>query len=182
MSGHEDCDPFPDIFETEAPEEESPMNMLHELATDTLRTGAVATAATTAAVSALGLGEEGEPIAPINAVSHIAWGDEAAAHDEASVEYTGTGAALNAAAVTGWAGIHELVMRQVESRTLANSMAVGTLVAAAAYVTDYYIVPRRFTPGFEKRLSGPALAGVYAVLAASLGVGTLLRSRRSVRG
>lgn len=157
------------------------MNMLQELAIDTLCTGAVATAATTAAVSALGQWEEGEPIAPINAVSHIAWGDEAAAHNEASVEYTATGAALNAMAVTGWAGIHELVMRRMGPRTVANSMAVGALVAAAAYVTDYYVVPRRFTPGFEKRLSSPALAGVYAVLAASLGVGSLLRSRRALR-
>lgn len=155
------------------------MNSLQELATDTLRTGAVATAATTAAVSAFGQWEEGEPIAPINAVSHIAWGDEAAAHNEPSLEYTATGAALNAVAVTGWAGIHELVMRRMEQRTLANSMAAGAIVAAAAYVTDYYIVPRRFTPGFEKRLSGRALAGVYAVLAASLGVGSLLRSHRT---
>jgi hypothetical protein len=156
------------------------MSRLEQLAEDTLLTGAVATAATTLAVSALGQLEDGEPIAPINSVSHIAWGDEAAKHEEASVKYTLTGALLNAAAVIGWAGIHELaVWRLGARRSQAASLAVGAAVAGLAYVTDYHIVPRRLTPGFEKRLSNRSLAAVYGVLAVSLGVGTLLRRRGS---
>jgi hypothetical protein len=44
-------------------------------------------------------------------------------------------------------------------------------------VTDYYVVPKRVTRGFEKRLSDPALFGVYAALALSLAAGSLLNGR-----
>ena len=40
---------------------------------DTLTTGAVATAATTAAVALLGKAERGSAAAPINAISHMLW-------------------------------------------------------------------------------------------------------------
>jgi hypothetical protein len=55
---------------------------------------------------------------------------------------------------------------------LARAVVSGTLAAAAvssaAYVTDYYVVPRRLTPGFELRLPGSALALIYAALALGL--------------
>jgi len=56
--------------------------------------------------------------------------------------------------------------------------AGGAAVAAGAYVTDYYLVPKRFTPGFEKRLSGQSLALVYGALALGLAVSALLSDRR----
>jgi hypothetical protein len=120
---------------------------------------------------------ENEPVAaPINAVSHIAFGDEAATHDEASAKYTGTGLALNASAVTAWALIHELLYSRVGSKgNVATALACGAAVSAAAYVTDYYIVPKRFTPGFEKRLSGWSLFGVYSALALSLAAGSICK-------
>lgn len=52
-------------------------------------------------------------------------------------------------------------------------------MAAGAYVTDYYLVPRRFTPGYEKRLSGQALALIYGALALGLAASTMLADRRS---
>jgi hypothetical protein len=46
-------------------------------------------------------------------------------------------------------------------------------------VTDYYLVPKRLTPGFEKRLSGKSLATVYALLAIGLAASELIaRSSR----
>jgi hypothetical protein len=42
------------------------------------------------------------------------------------------------------------------------------VVSAAAYVTDYHVVPKRLTPGFELRVPRLALAGVYAALALGL--------------
>ena len=147
-----------------------------ELFVDTLYTGAVATAATTAAAAMCGELEEHEPIAPINAISHIAWGDKAARHDEASLKYTLSGALLNTAAITGWAALHELVFSGPRRpRTLPAALAAGAATSAVAYVTDYYIVPNRLTPGFEKRLSNKSLAGIYGVLAVSLGFGSWFR-------
>ena len=43
---------------------------------------------------------------------------------------------------------------------------------------DYQVVPKRFTPGFEHRLSTGAMVGVYALLALGLGVGALAMRNR----
>ena len=154
------------------------MTTLETVARDTLRTGTIATAATTLAVAALGEAEDRQPIAPINAVSHIAWGDKAARQTGASLKYTLTGTLLNAAAVGSWAMIHSfLFARSRQAPSAAAALASGTAVSALAYVTDYHVVPRRLTPGFEKRLSGRSLLAVYTVLALGLAAGALTRPR-----
>ncbi len=153
------------------------MRSATELIEDTLWSGAIATATTTAAASLCGQLEEGESIAPLNAISHILWGDEAATHEAASVKYTMPGVVLNAGAVTGCAGVHELLFGgRRRPKSLAGALASGAAVSALAYVTDYYIVPNRLTPGFEKRLSNQSLAGIYTTLAVSLGAASWLRN------
>lgn len=154
------------------------MQNITSLINDSIATGAAATAATTAAASLCGRIEEGEPVAPLNAISHILYGDEAAAHDEPSTKYTMPGILLNTAAITGWAVVHELVFNgRRRPQTLPAAIAAGAATSALAYVTDYYLVPKRFTPGFEKRLSNKSLAGVYATLALSLGIASWMRHR-----
>lgn len=138
-------------------------------------TGGVAAAATTAAVAVLGKLEGGSGIAPINAVSHILWGDKEPVTEEVDASHTAAGAALNAMAVTAWAGLHELLMPRKGRPTVQRALLSGAATAAVAYVTDYHIVPKRLTPGFEKRLSGAALFGVYATLALALAAGSLCR-------
>jgi len=140
-----------------------------------LKVGALAGATTTAAVAALGRHETGSAAAGLNAVSHIAWGDEAARQRRPSAKYTLLGVALNAAAVTGWALVHEALFSGRRQSGLARPLAAGAATAAIAYVVDYHVVPERFTPGFEKRLSRPALAAVYGVLAASLAASAAMR-------
>ena len=54
---------------------------------------------------------------------------------------------------------------------------LGSAVAGIAYVVDYYRVPKRLTPGFEKQLSNSALFGIYATLAASLALGGSIARR-----
>jgi hypothetical protein len=148
---------------------------------DSLYTGAAASFATTAAAAVCGSLENHSSVAPINAVSHIAWGDEAATHDDLSGKYTATGMALNTAAVTSWAAIYELLFGDfADEGDVAKVLLAGTAVSAAAYVTDYYVVPKRFTPGFEKRLSGSSLLAIYGTLAVGLAMGSLLA--RAVRG
>lgn len=144
---------------------------------DTLATGAVATVATTSAVALLGKIEGGSAAAPINAVSHMLWGDKAANTEQWDARHTLAGAGLNAIAVTAWAGMHELLLQRNGKPTVQRALLAGVATAAVAYVTDYHVVPKRFTPGFEKRLSRKALFGVYAVLALSLAAGSLSRTR-----
>jgi len=139
----------------------------------TLCTGAAASVATAVTTALFGVAETGKAVAPINAVSHIAWGDEAATHDEVSMKYSGLGLALNTVAVTGWSAIYELLHdRRSRQKDLGGMLIDGAIVSALAYVTDYYLVPKRFTPGFEMRLSNCALMGIYSVLALSFAAGS----------
>ena len=55
--------------------------------------------------------------------------------------------------------------------------ARGAATSAIAYVVDYHVVPRRLTPGFELRLPGAALAGIYAAMALGLAARDLLGER-----
>lgn len=138
----------------------------------TLETGVSAAVATTVTAVICGVMEDGKSVAPVNAVSHIVWGDVAAAQDGVSARYTATGLALNAAAVTGWAGIHELIQDGTgEKPDATRALVTGAVVSALAYFTDYYLVPNRFTPGFEKRVSNTSLLAIYSALALSLAFG-----------
>ncbi|HWA78516.1 MAG TPA: hypothetical protein VG937_39545 [Polyangiaceae bacterium] len=131
-----------------------------------LATSAAATAATTLATAALGKLQCGSAAAPLNATSHIVWGDNAKRRDDTDVRHTLVGAVLNAAAMVSWPTVQHLLFPRPRARW--GSLATGATVAALAYVTDYYVVPKRFTPGFEARLSRAGLATVYAALAAAL--------------
>ncbi len=173
------------------------MNEWQQLAQNTMRTGGLASAATTLAAAVCGLIEERNAVAPLNSVSHIAWGDRASRQERPSWKYTLTGLALNTAAVTSWAALYELFFggagaarssgaigigkrlrankpAHSMSRVVAKSLVGGAVISGLAYVTDYKLVPARLTPGFEKRLSNRSLLGIYAALALGLGLGGLL--------
>jgi len=155
-----------------------PSRPIERIVADSLWNGAVATAATTAVASLCGEIETRSVAAPLNAVSHIVWGDDAARHSELSARYTVPGLLLNGAAVTSWAILQELLFdRQQVKKSLTQSIAEGAVISGLAYVTDYHIVPPRLTPGFEKRLSNRSLTAVYATLAASLGAASWWRRR-----
>ena len=132
--------------------------------------------ATTAAVALLSKRDTGHPAAAVNAISHIAWGDEAAERDDVDVKHTLVGAVLNSAAMLSWAVIGELLPRP---RTLLGAARNGVLLSGLAYVTDYYVVPRRLNPGFEQRLSKRSLFGTYAVLAGSYALSAALTRQRA---
>lgn len=136
-------------------------------------TSIATTVATTALTAWLGKRETGSAAAPFNATSHIVHGDEAAWHDETSAKYTLTGVLLNAAAMAAWSGVQELAFgRWARKGAPARAVAGGAATSALAYVTDYYVVPKRLTPGFEKRLSKKAMLITYVALALALAAGT----------
>lgn len=150
---------------------------MQSLALDSVAAGAGATLATTVAILGLGYQRDVSAWAPMNAVSHMAYGDAAAFHTELSARYTGTGAALNTAAMGAWAAVYAGAMTMVPRPTWPTAVATGAAVSAAAYVTDYYVVPRRLTPGFEKRLAGGSLLVIYTALAIGLAAGWSMRPR-----
>ena len=47
-------------------------------------------------------------------------------------------------------------------------------VAALAATVDYAIVPKRFSPGFERHVPRSAIPAIYAGFAAGLAIGALL--------
>jgi hypothetical protein len=141
--------------------------------------GTAAAAATALVATWLGRRHTGSAAAPLNATSHVVWGVRAGRRDGASLKYTGAGFVLNYGACLFWALFYEGLGRPGRAR--ARALRDGALVSAAAYVTDYHLVPRRLTPGFELRLPGRALALIYAALGLGLCARDLGGRRRESR-
>lgn len=148
--------------------------MLLNRAIDTLTTAGIATAVTTGAALIVAKQQTGAAAAGLNATSHIAWGDEAFTRDEADLKHTLVGGLINAGAMVAWSALHELLPRP---RSVLGALGKGAAVSAAAFVTDYYVVPERLTPGFEQRFSARALALTYGLLAGALALGSLVSRR-----
>ena len=144
-----------------------------------LATGKLASAATATTAAVCGQIELGKPFAPINAISHMAFGEEATRQDEAGLKYTVTGALLNDAACVSWAALHEQFFgRAAQQKKWPIVVAGGGVIAAFAYLTDYHLVPKRMTPGMETRLSTRSLFLVYTSLALALAAGSMLNAKR----
>ncbi len=131
------------------------------------------------ALAVLGRREAGSAVAPINAVSHWYWGRRAARQDEPSAKYTLVGFLTHHAASVFWALLFERAFGRIARRRPSSALASGATVAALAAVIDYTVTPKRFTPGYEARLSPPSLAVVYAAFAAGLALTEIMRGARA---
>lgn len=106
---------------------------------------------------------------PINGISHILWGPRAATEQHFTAQYTGSGLLLNAVACGFWGWLYGVIGQSKPApHSYSQSAGRGIAVAALAYVTDYYLVPRRFTPGFELSLSRRSFPWLYGALAVGL--------------
>lgn len=149
-----------------------------------LVSGTAAGLATALTASLAGKREAGSYAAPLNATSHIVWGDGAAQRQQPSIKYTLTGFLLNHASAIFWASFYERWFGRSSGASsgrmgsLARPIVGAAVVTAGAYVTDYYLVPKRFTPGFEKRLSGKSLLAIYGALAIGMVARDLSARRR----
>jgi hypothetical protein len=141
-----------------------------------LASAATSTVVTTVLASLLSRKETGHTGAALNATSHILWGDRAFDEDDVDVSHTLVGGMINAAAMASWGTVYALLPFP---RSFLGTLAKGATVSALAYATDYYVVPKRLTPGFEERLSPLSLGLVYAGLAAALGAGDWLARKRA---
>lgn len=129
--------------------------------------GLISSAAVAVTAGICGQMELGTSLRPINGISHILWGPQAGRMNTMSAKYTLAGLVINTVACGFWAWFYESVtLRKRASTTEAATGAVS--VAALAYVTDYHLIPSRFTPGFELSLSRRSYPWLYAALAAGL--------------
>lgn len=113
--------------------------------------------------------------APINAVAHCLWPDEAPRETRCSARYTLTGLAIHQGAAVFWGVVFELLAPRRPRERPAATLAAATATAATAYLVDYRVVPKRLTPGFENHLSGRSLACVYAAIAGGFALAALMR-------
>jgi hypothetical protein len=143
-----------------------------------LKTGSLAGLTTTAAVALVGSREAGNPAAPINATSHVLWGDDAGNTDAVDLKHTAPGLLINIGAGVFWALVHEALLARLPPRDPVEGAASGVAVGALAYVVDYHLLPRRLTPGWELRVSRRGVALGFATLGACLAVAGILRARR----
>jgi len=157
-----------------------------QAARDAAVSGSLAAVASTAALAIAGRIETGSPVAPTNATSRWIHGDRAATYDEPDLRHTVLGYAIHHGASVFWAAIfHRLVGRRIDAGDTLAAIGGGLGVAAVACFVDYQLTPRRLQPGFEMRLSRPALAAVYAMFGLGLAAGALVNARarrRRARG
>ena len=139
------------------------------------RSGSGASVASTAAMAASGVSDCRSVYAPTNAVSHWIWADRAIHRDDASLRYTATGYLIHHCAAVFWAMLFESFKPVERPRTQAERLVDAAAVTALAATVDLRCTPERLTPGFERRLTTPALIAVYA----AFGLGLYLCSRDS---
>ena len=141
--------------------------------------GAASSLVSSAALALLGRTETGSAYAPLNAVSHWIWGDEAADHDEFSLKYTITGYAIHHVSATFWSVLFEkLAGEKLDRKDMRVTLAASAATSAIACFADYKLTPQRLKPGYEKRLSKKSLAGVYAAFAVGLALGAIALRKR----
>ena len=143
--------------------------------------GSIAAALSAAVVTLAGRKETGSAIAPINAVSHWLWGEEAALQESVSAKYTGVGAVTHVLSAMFWATLHAKVRPEYLERPVVGAITGGVATGAVATVVDYALIPKRLTPGFEHRIATPSLAAALAAIALGVAAGTLLLQERQNR-
>jgi len=144
-----------------------------------VRSGTLAGASAAAIAAWRAKQDGGEPLSPINAVTHCLWPRRALEATGFSARHTLLGLAIHQAAAVFWAtGFEALLRRWTGDAPRARPAVTGATAAATAvtaYVVDYHVVPKRLTPGFEAHLSRRSLAAVYVALGAALLAAALSR-------
>jgi hypothetical protein len=140
--------------------------------------GATSSLASTAALALLGRREADSPYAPTNAISHWIWGEKATRRDQPSLRYTLPGYLIHHGSAMFWSVLFERMCGHLlDRRNTATTVGVATAASAVACFADYQLTPRRFRPGYEERLSRPALALVYGAFGLGLAAGAMLCRR-----
>ena len=144
--------------------------------------GAVASLLSAAVLALASRREAGSPYACLNATSHWIWGDGAAGHQGPSLRYTAAGYLIHHAASCFWGVLYERsVGERADEWPAAGRIAAGMTAAAVASVVDFRVVPHRLSPGFELRLSRPAITAGYVAFGLGLALAGIVRTARKER-
>ncbi len=136
-------------------------------------TGQVAGLVSTAALVWRSRRETGSTCAAINAPSHWLWGDPALECDDPCWRYTALGLLVHQGAAVFWGVLYERWFPTASrARPLHADLRSAALATSLAATVDLVLTPRRFTPGFERRLSGRSLWWVYAGFALGVAIGS----------
>lgn len=130
-----------------------------------VKTGLLLSAATSAVILIASKVENDDPWAAVNCIAHIVDGDDKTQPVHFSPRESLLGLGINTVAMLTWAVLYE---GAIAALRLRPTPALAALTALKAWVIDYKIVPKRYTPGIEKRLSPPAVACSYLAFAAAL--------------
>ena len=140
-----------------------------------LISGSVASIVSAISLSLLGKSELNRFAAPLNGPSQWIWGRHAPYVNRLSFRYTFVGYFIHHAASIFWAiGYEDLRRRLPPPETTSAVLAPAVVTAGAAYIVDFYLIPKRLTPGFENRISKRSLLLVYGAFALGLAAPALL--------
>ncbi len=132
-----------------------------------------------AGAAAYGARKEGTTAcAPINAVTHCLWPEQAVREHGFSARHTLLGLGIHQAAAIFWALMFERIAPRAPRERPAATIAAAAGTAVTAYCVDYHFVPKRLTPGFEAHLGPRSMTRVYIGIAVGLAVVALLRDSR----
>jgi hypothetical protein len=140
--------------------------------------GLAATATSTAALAIVAVTDGKGAAQPLNATSHLVYGDEAADFRDADVDHTVIGFGTHAAATIFWAAAYEASLKIHPPRPDLSVLGRAASIGLLAAVVDYTITPRRFTPGWELVLSKKSMAVVYVAMATGFAGAALGRTAR----
>jgi hypothetical protein len=144
-----------------------------------LMAGAAASVLSTVALMVAGRREAGSAVAPTNATSHWLWGSEALAANRVTLRHTALGYLTHHLAAMFWATLYAwLYGNRPSAQSLPAALAGATAASAISCAVDYTVTPQRLRPGFEHRLSRPAMAVMYGAFALGLAAGCLYANRR----
>lgn len=140
-----------------------------------LKTGLALAATTTAIITLAGDKEIGSPWAAVNAIAHILDGDDKEQPMDFSAHESVFGITVNGAVMCAWGVLYESALEIAKAQ---STVLAGALRAITAYLIDYKIVPKQFTPGIEKRLGSRSVLLTYVVLGATLAASPLWNKPR----
>jgi hypothetical protein len=152
---------------------------MKKLLLDGIVIGSAASILSSCALLLLGRRENGSACAPTNAISHWLWRDRAFRKNGFSLRYTVAGYLIHHAMSIFWGTIHAGVhARRKTAASPGAALAAGMTTSAVACFVDYRLTPKRLRPGFEERLSTPAMAGVYLAFGAGLAIASIVLARK----
>ena len=146
-----------------------------------LTAGAIASLLSTIVLALAGRREAGSPYAPTNAISHWLWGRPALSQAAPSWRHTALGYLIHHGSALMWAWLYARWQQRRQDQALLPLLGTAAAVSALAGLVHFQVAPERLHPGFEHRLSTPALFAVYAAFGLGLALPYLLRGRARTR-